>query len=40
MFGKTLHVAPEYDHDVERDIQTGFEQHYSLGWGSYPVEDH
>jgi formylmethanofuran dehydrogenase subunit A len=40
LFGKTLHVAPEYDHDVEADIQTWFEQYYSIQWRNYPVDDH
>jgi formylmethanofuran dehydrogenase subunit A len=37
-FGKTLHVAPEYDHGVEADIQAWFEKHYSIGWRNYPVD--
>lgn len=36
--GKTLHVAPEYDRDAERDIQTWFEQFYSIRWRNYPVD--
>lgn len=39
-FGKTIHVSPDYDPGVEPDIQTWFEQYYSLGWRNYPVEDH
>ena len=27
-YGKTLHVAPEYDHDIEPDIQRWFEDSY------------
>ncbi len=38
--GKTLHVQPDYDQDVERDIQEWFEQYYSIRWRNYPVEDH
>jgi formylmethanofuran dehydrogenase subunit A len=37
--GKTLHVAPEYDTDVESDIQAWFEQYYSIRWRNYPVDD-
>jgi formylmethanofuran dehydrogenase subunit A len=36
--GKTLHVAPEYDHDVETDIQRWFEKSYSIQWRNYPVQ--
>jgi formylmethanofuran dehydrogenase subunit A len=38
--GKTLHVAPDYDRDVEKDIQAWFEQYYSIRWRNYPVDDH
>jgi formylmethanofuran dehydrogenase subunit A len=38
-FGKTLHVAPEYDRAVESDIRKWFESAYSIGWRNYPVED-
>ncbi len=37
--GKTLHVAPDYDCDVETDIREWFEQYYSIQWRNYPVED-
>ncbi|MCI0333979.1 MAG: formylmethanofuran dehydrogenase subunit A [Planctomycetes bacterium] len=37
--GKTLHVAPDYDRDVEADIQAWFEQYYSIRWRNYPVDD-
>ncbi len=37
--GKTLHVAPGYDREVERDIRTWFESCYSIQWANYPVED-
>jgi formylmethanofuran dehydrogenase subunit A len=36
--GKTLHVAPEYDRDVESDIQRWFEKSYSIQWRNYPVD--
>lgn len=39
LVGKTLHVAPEYDRDVERDIKHWFESCYSIRWNNYPVED-
>ena len=38
-YGKTLHVAPDYDRDVEADIQEWFEESYSIRWRNYPVED-
>jgi formylmethanofuran dehydrogenase subunit A len=37
--GKTLHVAPDYDRDVETDIREWFEQYYSIQWRNYPVDD-
>jgi formylmethanofuran dehydrogenase subunit A len=36
--GKTLHVAPDYDRDVEPDIQEWFEQYYSVNWRNYRVD--
>jgi formylmethanofuran dehydrogenase subunit A len=36
--GKTLHVAPDYDHDAEADIQAWFEKYYSIRWRNYPVD--
>ena len=39
LIGKTLHVAPDYDHDAERDIQDWFEKYYSIRWRNYPVDD-
>ncbi|MCC7474621.1 MAG: formylmethanofuran dehydrogenase subunit A [Pirellulales bacterium] len=38
ILGRTLHVAPEYDHDAEADIQAWFESHYSIQWRNYPVD--
>jgi len=38
LIGKTLHVEPDYDHDVERDIQEWFEKYYSIRWRNYPVD--
>jgi formylmethanofuran dehydrogenase subunit A len=37
--GKTLHVAPAYDREIESDIQEWFEQYYSIRWRNYPVDD-
>ena len=37
--GKTLHVAPDYDHDVETDIAEWFEKYYSIRFRNYPVTD-
>jgi formylmethanofuran dehydrogenase subunit A len=36
--GKTLHVQPEYDRDVEGDIREWFEKYYSVAWRNYPVD--
>ncbi len=36
--GKTLHVAPSYDVEVETDIQEWFEKYYSIQWQNYPVD--
>jgi formylmethanofuran dehydrogenase subunit A len=37
--GKTLHVAPDYDPGVERDIAGWFEDYYSVRFRNYPVAD-
>ncbi len=37
--GKTLHVAPEYDREVEPDIRRWFEDAYSIRWRNYPVDE-
>ena len=34
-----LHVAPEYDREVEADIQEWFEEYYSIGRRNYPVDE-
>ncbi|MBL8828077.1 MAG: formylmethanofuran dehydrogenase subunit A [Planctomycetaceae bacterium] len=39
LVGKTLHVEPDYDRDVEPDIRRWFEAHYSIRWRNYPVDD-
>jgi formylmethanofuran dehydrogenase subunit A len=38
IIGKTLHVAPDYDRDVENDIREWFEKYYSIRWRNYPVD--
>jgi formylmethanofuran dehydrogenase subunit A len=38
IYGKTLHVAPDYDRDAETDIKRWFEEAYSIQWRNYPVE--
>jgi formylmethanofuran dehydrogenase subunit A len=40
LYGKTLHVAPEYNRGVEPDIQKWFEDSYSIQWRNYPVDVH
>ncbi len=36
--GKTLHVEPDYDRELEVDIQQWFEKYYSIRWRNYPVD--
>ena len=36
--GKTIHIAPQYDRDVEPDIQRWFEGNYSVQWNNYAIE--
>ena len=38
--GKTLHVAPDYDHGVETQIAEWFERFYSIRFRNYPVDEH
>lgn len=38
IIGKTLHVEPDYDQEVEPDIQKWFEKYYSIRWRNYPVD--
>lgn len=38
LIGKTLHVEPNYDREVEADIQAWFEKYYSIRWRNYPVD--
>ncbi len=37
-YGKLLHVAPEYDRELEPDIKKWFEDSYSIRWRNYPVD--
>jgi formylmethanofuran dehydrogenase subunit A len=37
-YGKTLHVAPDFDRDLEHDIKRWFEDSYSIRWRNYPVD--
>ncbi|MBM4093677.1 MAG: formylmethanofuran dehydrogenase subunit A [Planctomycetes bacterium] len=37
--GKTLHVSPEYDREIERDIADWFEKYYSVQFRNYPVSE-
>ena len=37
LIGKTLHVSPEYDLDIESDIAAWFEKYYSIRFRNYPV---
>jgi formylmethanofuran dehydrogenase subunit A len=36
--GKTLHVEPDYDRQMESVIQEWFEKCYSIQWRNYPVD--
>jgi formylmethanofuran dehydrogenase subunit A len=38
VYGKTLHVAPEYDVGIETDIAEYFEKYYSVRFRNYPVD--
>ena len=38
--GKTLHVSPDYDQEIEPLISEWFEQYYSIRFRNYPVSDH
>ncbi len=38
LIGKTLHVQPHYDVEVEPSIQQWFEKYYSIRWRNYPVD--
>jgi len=38
LYGRTLHVAPEYDEGVLPDIRKWFETHYTIQFANYPVD--
>src|SRR5712692_3535918 len=40
LYGRTLHVTPEYDEGVLPDIQKWFEAYYTIQFANYPVDDH
>ena len=37
--GKRLHVRPEYDDAVTRDIERWFDRYASVSFANYPVPD-
>lgn len=37
--GRTLHVTPRYDNEVEPHVQKWFEQNYSIQFGNYPIRE-
>ena len=37
--GRTLHVEPSFDAELQADIQEWFEQYYSIRFRNYPVTD-
>ncbi len=37
--GRTLHVQPNYDNELEKDIQEWFESYYSIRYRNYPVSE-
>lgn len=39
VFGKTLHVAPQFDPADEAQIERWFNDHYSIRFRNYPVDD-
>jgi len=38
LYGKTLHVAPEYDAGVLPDVKKWFEAYYTIQFANYPVD--
>ena len=38
-FGRTLHVAPEHDPAIEPHIARWFDEHYSIRFGNYAVDE-
>jgi formylmethanofuran dehydrogenase subunit A len=39
LYGRTLHVAPEYDQGLVPDIRKWFESYYTVQFANYPVTD-
>jgi formylmethanofuran dehydrogenase subunit A len=37
--GRTLHVSPSYDHEVEPHVKDWFEKNYSIQFGNYAIDD-
>ena len=37
--GKTYHVDPDYDLEIEKDISDWFEKYYSVRFSNYPIQD-
>lgn len=40
LYGRTLHVATNYDESLLPDIQKWFESYYTIQFANYPVEEH
>ena len=38
-FGPVLHVEPSYDERILTNVKPWFEQHYTVAFDNYPVED-
>jgi len=39
LYGKTLHVAPEFDAGVLPDVKKWFESFYTIQFANYPVDE-
>jgi formylmethanofuran dehydrogenase subunit A len=39
VYGRTLHVEPDYDEEVVPHIREWFESHYTIQFANYPVDD-
>ncbi len=37
--GRLLHIAPEYDSQIEKTVQPFFEDYYSIEFANYAVDD-
>jgi formylmethanofuran dehydrogenase subunit A len=38
LYGRTQHIAPEYDHGVIPDVKDWFEEYYTIQFANYPVD--